>query len=83
MKKSNHEDVMKVILKKIENKDGCKGRGYFHVISISKINSEVCHGKFQAQHIFKRQDGNAHGAQLITLNTKRKTYFQFLREGRY
>ena len=39
---------------------------------ISKINSEVCHGKFQVQHIFKRQYGNAYGAQLNTLNTKRK-----------
>jgi hypothetical protein len=29
---------------------------------------------------FKRQDENADGAQLITLNTKRNTCFQYLRE---
>jgi hypothetical protein len=34
MKKSTHNDVMKVILKKFEDKDGCKGRGSIHVISI-------------------------------------------------
>ena len=28
-----------------------------------------------------RQDENWYGAQLITLNTKRKTYFQSSREG--
>ena len=33
MKKSNHEDVMKMILKKFKDKDGCKGGGSFCVIS--------------------------------------------------
>lgn len=33
MKKSNNEDVMKMILKKFEDKDGCKGEGSFHVMS--------------------------------------------------
>ena len=38
MKKSNRENVMKMILKKFEDKDGCKGRGSFHVISIPMKN---------------------------------------------
>ena len=50
---------------------------------ISKINSEVCHGKFQVQLIFKRQDGNAYKAKLITLNAKKRTSLQFLEEIRY
>ena len=50
---------------------------------ISKINSEVCHGKFRAQHIFKRQDGNAYKAQLITLNAKKRTSLQSSRERSY
>ena len=50
---------------------------------ISKINSEVCHGKFQGQHIFKRHDGNAYRTQLITLNGTRRTSLQSSRERSY
>ena len=46
----------------------------------SKINIEVCHGKFQVQHIFKRPDGNAYRTQLITLNSKKRTSLQYFRE---
>jgi hypothetical protein len=49
----------------------------------SRINSEVCHGMFQVQYIFKIQDGNSYGAQLITLNTKMNTSFQSSREGKF
>ena len=34
MKKSTHEGVMKLTMKKFEDKDGCKGGGFIHVISI-------------------------------------------------
>ena len=34
MKKSTHEDVMKVTMKKFEDKYGCKGGGSIPVISI-------------------------------------------------
>ena len=34
VKKSTHEDVMKVNMKKFEDKYGCKGRGSICVISI-------------------------------------------------
>ena len=34
MKKSTHEDVMKVTMKKVEDKDGCKGGDSICVISI-------------------------------------------------
>jgi hypothetical protein len=34
MKKSYHEDEMKMILNKFEGIDGCKGKGSFRVISI-------------------------------------------------
>ena len=34
MKKSTHEDVRKVIMKKFEDEDDCKGGGSIHKISI-------------------------------------------------
>jgi hypothetical protein len=60
MKKSNHEDVMKMILKECEDKNECKGGGSSR--EISSPMKKVCHGKFQGQHIFKRRDGNAYRA---------------------
>ena len=47
---------------------------------ISKINSEICHGKFRGQHIFKWHYGNAYRTQLITLNAKKRTSLQSSRE---
>ena len=38
MKRSNHENVINMIFKKFEDKYGCKGGGYFGVISIPMKN---------------------------------------------
>ena len=40
MNKSTHEDVMKVAMKKFEDKDGCKGRGCKISIPINKFKDQ-------------------------------------------
>ena len=71
MKYSTHEDVMKVILNKFEDKAVCKGGGSKISIPVKKF--KVFYEMFQVQNVFKRQNGDTYEEQCITLNTKNKT----------
>ena len=68
---------MKIILKEFEDKDGCKGGGSVQEIStlmkISKIDGEVCHGKHQGQHTFRRYDEDSFRDKWTNINSKKNT----------
>ena len=84
MKKSTHEDVRKVIMKKFEDEDECKGEGSIRKISIPmekfKNQGWSLPWSVSSSTYFQSHNGITYEEHHLTLNTKKKTIFQSSRK---